>query len=436
MGRMGWFDRRMGWDAHRVIGVDVARGLAMIGMFGAHLHVRRDVVVADPSSWIGLVHGRSAIGFALLAGVSFALVTGGPRPVGGQAIVDFRLRTFVRAVLLFALSGLLSMLGTPVAVILAAYAMLFILVLPALGWSVQRLWVTVGVLAVVGPVLTIAVQTFLLGAGIPAHGAWGLAFAHFYPVATWIVFPLAGLAVGRTDLRSLWTQLWLVAGGAVAAVVGYTAGHQATGMRERFGLQPFDPFLPSDPSDPFATEQLPPLTDVLGALPGAVAHDLLTADPHSGTPFEILGSGGFVLAVLGLCLLATRGAGRYVLAPVAAVGALSLTVYTAHLVVIRVFLEDIWATESLDWFAWFTVGALVAATALRLTFGKGPLERGIAAVARRAVRVPESCSVPRAPEPHSGAGFPEDRVGGVVQDGQLAEAVHRDDRLGDPATEP
>src|SRR5690606_28999660 len=113
-----WFDRRMRWNARRVIGVDVARGLAMLGMFGAHLHVQREVTVADPGTWLGLVHGRSAIAFALLAGVSFALVTGGTKPVTGQTIVDFRLRTFVRAVLLFALGSLLSMLGTPIVVIL------------------------------------------------------------------------------------------------------------------------------------------------------------------------------------------------------------------------------------------------------------------------------------------------------------------------------
>src|SRR5690606_35575958 len=61
-GRHRWYDRRMGWDARRVIGVDVACGLAMLGMFGAHLHVQREVTVADPGTWLGLVHCRSAIG--------------------------------------------------------------------------------------------------------------------------------------------------------------------------------------------------------------------------------------------------------------------------------------------------------------------------------------------------------------------------------------
>src|SRR5690606_19554878 len=145
----------------------------------------------------------------------------------------------------------------------------------------------------------------VLGTGMHLSGAWELAFGHFYPVVTWIVFPLAGLAVGRTDLRSPRTAGWLVAGGALAALVGYTTGHLATELRERPGFEPSWSALGLDGAGPGLGA--PSLREVLRVLPGVVAHDLLTADPHSGTPFEILGSGGFVLAVLGLCLLATRG---------------------------------------------------------------------------------------------------------------------------------
>ncbi|MDQ2624196.1 MAG: heparan-alpha-glucosaminide N-acetyltransferase domain-containing protein, partial [Actinomycetota bacterium] len=141
---MELIEGRMGWGPRRVIGVDLARGLAMIGMFGAHLNVPREVTVADPSTYLALVHGRSAILFALLAGVSLAIVTGGPTPQTGRAVVDFRLKTLVRAIALFALGGLLSMLGTPVAVILEAYAAMFVLALLVMSWSAKRLWVAVG----------------------------------------------------------------------------------------------------------------------------------------------------------------------------------------------------------------------------------------------------------------------------------------------------
>lgn len=390
-----WFDRRMGWDSRRVIGVDVARGLAMVGMFGAHLHVRREVTVADPSTYLGLVHGRSAILFALLAGAALALVSGRSRPITGPAMVDLRLRTFVRATLLFALGGLLTMLGTPVRIILEAYAVLFVLMLPVLGWSARRLWTAVGVLTVLGPVLTIGVRIALINLGVPLAGVWFVAFGEFYPVATWIVFPLAGLALGRSDLRALRTQVGLVLGGAVAAVVGYSAGHQASTVRDRLALAEFDPW---------SGFELLPAGEALAPVPGWVLSALLTADPHTGTPFEILGSGGFVIAVLGLCLMAVRGTGRYLLAPVAAVGSLSLTVYTVHVVAIRLLRDDIFASSSLGFFAGFTVVALLAATAWRLTLGKGPLERALGAVARRTARAvgpgdPEPRELPLSREP-------------------------------------
>lgn len=366
----------MGWTPRRIIGVDVARGLAMIGMFGAHLHVPREVTTADPSTYLGLVHGRSAILFALLAGVSLAIVTGGQRPVTGRAITDFRLRTLVRAVLLFILGGLLSMLGTPVAVILEAYAALFVLVLPTLTWSVKRLWIAVGVLTVLGPVVTIAFRTATYGLGVPLYGAWGIGFGEYYPVATWLVFPLAGIAIGRTDLRSARVAVRFVVGGTVAAVVGYVAGHLASQSSAANVVT----------TDFFSNGELPPASEVFADLPRTVLAELLTADPHTGTPFEIVGSGGFVIAVLGLCLLVARTRARNVLAPVAAVGALSLTVYAAHIVALRFILDDLYIDISLDYFAAFTFWALVGAMAWRLAFGKGPLERAIGSVAGWASR--------------------------------------------------
>ena len=49
----------------------------------------------------------------------------------------------------------------------------------------------------------------------------------------------------------------------------------------------------------------------------------------------MVGSTGFAIAVIGLCLLAT-GPLRWVLFPVAAVGSMALTVYTLQVVAIAV----------------------------------------------------------------------------------------------------
>ena len=108
----------------RVPGVDLARGLAILGMFAAHVGVTSDDF-STGEGWLSLVHGRSSILFAVIAGVSLALVSGRRTPLTGVPALQARTRILVRAVLLLALAGLLDVLGTPVALILGFYAAYF-----------------------------------------------------------------------------------------------------------------------------------------------------------------------------------------------------------------------------------------------------------------------------------------------------------------------
>jgi uncharacterized membrane protein len=86
----------------RIRGIDLARGFAIFGMFGAHILMTEELGW-DPSTWAGIVHGRSSILFATLAGVSVALMTGGSQPYDGERLRDARTRLLVRAVLLMAI---------------------------------------------------------------------------------------------------------------------------------------------------------------------------------------------------------------------------------------------------------------------------------------------------------------------------------------------
>ena len=63
------------------------------------------------------------------------------------------------------------------------------------------------------------------------------------------------------------------------------------------------------------------------------ARAVWTAEPHSSGLLEVIGSGGFALAVIGLCLLACRTVLTWIVLPLRAVGAMPLTAYTAQLVV-------------------------------------------------------------------------------------------------------
>ena len=113
-------------------GVDLARGLAVIGMFAAHLLWIPPFHWADASTWHDVVNGRSSILFATLAGVSIGLVTGRTTPLRGTALALARSRLAVRALLVWLLGVALISLEVPVYVILPAYAVLFLLVLPLL----------------------------------------------------------------------------------------------------------------------------------------------------------------------------------------------------------------------------------------------------------------------------------------------------------------
>src|ERR671933_2096393 len=67
----------------RVTGVDLARGLALLGMFAVHVF---DEYTDGGGTLTGyLAAGRSAATFALVAGVSVAFLTGGRRILHGRA---------------------------------------------------------------------------------------------------------------------------------------------------------------------------------------------------------------------------------------------------------------------------------------------------------------------------------------------------------------
>ncbi|MDF2847585.1 MAG: hypothetical protein K0R97_1567, partial [Oerskovia sp.] len=119
-------------------------------------------------------------------------------------------------------------------------------------------------------------------------------------------------------------------------------------------------------------------------------------------------------AVVGLCLLlGRRRPVLRVLAPLAAVGSMALTVYCLQIVAIRVWEEPLMAGTGNGELLVLVVASLVLATVWRWSFGRGPLERFMGWVAGRAASVssgvaPDGASptrrdaVPTAPPASSG----------------------------------
>ncbi|NQX12013.1 DUF418 domain-containing protein [Microbacteriaceae bacterium VKM Ac-2855] len=337
--------------ATRIIGLDVARGLAIVGMFAAHV---------APTEGEQLWDGRSSVLFATLAGVSIGLMSGGARP-GGRRIRT-TLSIVLRGVLLLLLGVMLIALGTPIAVILPHYGLMFVLAavfLYAPRWLLAAL---VGVFALAGPVVVTAISVAApayLQTLEPVESAWASEVVTwltlYYPVPSWLAYLTVGLLLARCDVRSARTQAWMIVGGTVAAVAGYAGGRALGG---------------------------PTLVEA-----------------HSSTTFELLGAGGVAVAVAGsLCWLCgsapspIRTIGGRALTPVAAIGAMPLTVYTLHLVLLAVYLQafpnvyDFTAWRSWTLLAGFIFGAMAFALLWTRVLRQGPLEWLFARITLRPVR--------------------------------------------------
>lgn len=329
----------------RIAGVDLARGLAVVGMFAAHMLLSAEQFIwREPDTWTVVFDGRSSILFATLAGVSIGLMTGGRTPLRGSLMTSARWKLVLRALSLLVLGILLILTGVPVYVILPAYAILFLFaILFTRLHAGTVLWVAAG-LAVVMPFVQPVLDALPIWAA-PFGGELDLMLGWHYPFTVWIAFVLAGLGVARAGVTRLSVQARMLVAGTLLATIGY------------------------------ALAELPPPA-------GEYLQSVWTAQPHSSGLFESVGSGGFAIAVLGACLLLCRiRALKAVTLPLRATGAMPLTAYTVQLlvwVVIALIVlgdtGDYFGFVALEPFWPLTIGMLIGCTAWALLLGRGPLE--------------------------------------------------------------
>lgn len=304
-------------------------------MFAAHVVFDRSENIWD---------GRSSILFATVAGVSLGLLTGGsaPPPPGERAAG--RISIALRGAALMLIGILLTnLVQPPLRVILDYYGFAFLLLVPLLFASRAVLALTAGLVVALAPAIIEGVRALVDPDSIPLvlgpFAQW-LIYGT-YPVLIWLAFPLFGLICARSGLEHRWTQLIMIGAGALSALVGYGAGARIPGV---------------------------------------------TAEAHSGTAAEVLGSGGLAVAIIGLATLlgslpdpAGRGI-RFVLYPVAAAGGMALTLYTAQAIALTIVRD----ANRIDAERWIypdatlpvlIVAALLIGTLWRLFLGAGPLER-------------------------------------------------------------
>ncbi|WP_185695825.1 heparan-alpha-glucosaminide N-acetyltransferase domain-containing protein [Buchananella hordeovulneris] len=418
-------------DARRLPGLDAVRGLALAGMMAAHSAKQVEEVTSP--TWLGFANGHSSILFATVAGVSLAIITGGGRAHTGPWVVRDRLRIFARAFALFVLGSLMAILGTPIGIILGSYGLWFVLALPFLRCRWQTVLLAASVFLGLGWMLQWAGLLLAGNLDLKFDGQLGntlfaLLFTSQYPAAIWLGFVLAGLALGRAGLgsaRTLWR--WGLAGAVVFVGCVTPFVWQAGSLEPVWGVSPalvdsVDQSAPTEPEcldgetlypctpeeqqqqmDTWTNEQWdtfmraqrrPPEESVWQLLWGA-ARSQWTIAPHSGSPFEALGSAGF--AVAAICAFTALGRwAKLLAAPLVAMGSMSLSSYCLHVVLMWHFADN-FTGETNTPFLMMLGGIAVVTLVWAALFQRGPLEQAMAWFADGAARLPRQArTVPTA----------------------------------------
>ena len=414
----------------RIVGLDIARGLAIIGMIAAHIAgIDSDFEWGVPSTWGAIVHGNPSILFALLAGISIALMTGRTRRPEPEDMPTVRLRMVARAAVIFIIGVLLEQLGTNIAIILTFYGVLYVVALPFLRARRRTLILWAAGLALFGPTLQAVAQTLSANAFGPGLE---LVFNGTYSLPVWASLMLAGLAIGRSQINRARVAACVLGIGVLLAAIGFGAGAlYSVAASWGWDGEPDDGWSSVEPHEPdmqFVPGESVDLTgfecevyedewvscwpvvsdaasmddsvswsnddayfddaedysysgweDYPGIAvqlldPSLYTHALLASSPHSGGTAEILGSGGLAMAIVGLLLLSGRWL-RWPLLPVAALGAMPLTAYTAHVVWIFVLVGPGGSLQSAVTFGLITASLAILCSVWLALFGRGPLER-------------------------------------------------------------
>ncbi|WP_371570884.1 DUF418 domain-containing protein [Streptomyces canus] len=362
----------------RLVGVDLARTLAVFGMYV--VHIGPPLSATDGvASWVRyMADGHSSVLFATLAGFSVMLIAGRREPKTGLAGRQARARIAIRAVVLLALGTAMAMEYGGV-IILGFYGVYFLLALPLVRLRARTLAIVALSLALVTPQLAFALNSLLtesvrqsINTYDPLHrlsevGVLDLLFTGFYPTITWIAFVIAGMALARLDLSQTAVQWRLAALGAALTVTAYGMSLLLAGKDALRSTAEDGPASAGSGSMPLDSGSFEPQVS-----------SLLTAGPHSGTTFDIIGSVGVaILVIVGATVAMDRLPRlRRLAKPVIAVGTMSLTAYVGHFV-IQGWLPWFGATpdeESWTTLLLFVLGAIVFAATWSRFFRRGPLE--------------------------------------------------------------
>lgn len=330
----------------RNLGLDAARGLAVVAMVVAHaLPFISDRIGPTATFLLAQVNDLASPLFALVMGVAAGLVF--PRSSVGRAVA----RAVVRGAALIALGVALEQFSHWVAVILHILGLLLIVGTPLLVLGSRWLVALAAVLVAVGPWVIETVSTRAGGtAGFGAESGWGsnplvqwLVLNSHYRVLNLLPLFLLGAVLARRGLDDERTAWWTLMGGLAL-------------LWTSFAL------------------------DLLG-------HPVVFSGDHTDQFQE----NGLALTAYGL-IMVTAAAGDVrtgaaaVLGPLARVGQVALSLYVFHVLLLVPFVPQF---PERGWvpFVVFVVVSIAVAWAWARFVGRGPVEWVIDRISPR--RMPE-----------------------------------------------
>lgn len=360
----------------RIVGVDVARGLALLGMMAAHLVTGTDT---QAPGGVAIAHqvvgGRSAALFAVLAGLSIALVTRHGHPGDRAALAT-------RAALVAGLGLFLGMFPSGVAVILCYYGVLFLVALPVLRWRAGQLALLALAWGLASPVVSLLLRAHLpastyqtpspMSFADPLQLGTEILLTGYYPVLTWATYLFAGMAIGRLDLRAARWGPRLLVWGAALAVAALGVARWLTGLPGVHDalVATYDRW---EEVDSWADLDTVLRTGLYGTTPTGSPWWLAVWSPHSGSIVDLAHTVGTSMLVLGLCLVLVRltgpGASRWWQIAFGA-GTMTLSLYTLH--VLLASFREVVPALGLLWVHVLIIGAIGAAYGWARM--RGPLE--------------------------------------------------------------
>ncbi|EFU81069.1 DUF418 domain-containing protein [Mobiluncus curtisii] len=348
----------------RVVGLDMARGLAILGMFTAHMWFSVQGPVSSVMAWS---HGRSAPLFALLAGVSMGIMQQRlSRRFAGSPALSRRFygeKILVRATFLILLATLLSLINTRILLILDNYGVWMVCALFLAGLSVPMQLGVIGLLLVAGIPLWHYLNLLFLPPEIGV--VLGL---NDYQMPTFLIYVLTGLILWRlgwagVTIRARRLQKYGAVIGLGTAGVIFGVGTAVDSLR----LGRFSQVL-------FGNDTL----SIANPTPAQFWYQtLIYIAPHTDSVAETVANTAWCVGLTSLLLLAGSTFNRF-FSPLAALGSMALTIYTLHVIWHAITFRLFGYPGLIPSLIIMIVVFLLVASLWRLRFGKGPLEAFLA----------------------------------------------------------